>query len=137
MKILGIDYGRKRVGLALSVPFTTIAVGYKIIEMNETILDNIKEIIIKEKIESIVIGLPKRMDNEIGQIAQEVVQFSEKLKKNLNIPVVLWDERLSSKQAEVLLRDVNLSRKKRRSQTDITSAQLILQSYLDAKQKAL
>ena len=133
MKILGIDYGSKRIGLSVSVPLMGMAVGYNVIEMNDSILNNIKEIVVKENIESIVIGLPKRMDNTLGQSAQEVMKFSEELKKILNIPVILWDERLTSKQAEVLLRDVNISHKDRRAQINITSAQLLLQSYLDAQ----
>lgn len=130
---MGIDYGSKRIGLSVSVPLMGMAVGYNVIEMNDSILNNIKEIVVKEKIESIVIGLPKRMDNTLGQSAQEVMKFSEELKKILNIPVILWDERLTSKQAEVLLRDVNISHKDRRAQINITSAQLLLQSYLDAQ----
>ncbi|MFH1230774.1 MAG: Holliday junction resolvase RuvX [Planctomycetota bacterium] len=132
-KILGIDYGSKRIGLSVSVPLMGMAVGYDVIEMNDSLSNNIKAIVIKEKIESIVIGLPKRMDNTLGQSAQEVMKFSEELKKVLNIPVILWDERLTSKQAEILLRDVNLSHKDKRQQINITSAQLMLQSYMDAQ----
>lgn len=132
-KILGIDYGSKRIGLSVSVPLMEMAVGYDVIEMNDSLSNNIKEIIIKENIESVVIGLPKRMDNTLGQSAQEVMKFSEELKKIINIPVILWDERLTSKQAEMLLRDVNLSHKDKRQQINITSAQLMLQSYMDAQ----
>ncbi|MFH0887690.1 MAG: Holliday junction resolvase RuvX [Planctomycetota bacterium] len=132
-KTLGIDYGSKRIGLSVSVPLLGMAVGYDVIEMNDSLSNNIKEIVIKEKIESIVIGLPKRMDNTLGQSAQAVMKFSEELKKILNIPVILWDERLTSKQAEMLLRDVNISHKDKRQQINITSAQLMLQSYMDAQ----
>jgi putative Holliday junction resolvase len=105
--------------------------------MNDSLLNNIKEIVIKEEIGSVVIGLPKRMDNTLGQSAQEVVKFADELKKNLDIPVILWDERLTSKQAEMLLRDVNISHKDKRRQINVTSAQLMLQSYLDAQKKSV
>ena len=137
MKILGLDYGSKRIGLSISVPFMGMAVGYDVIDMNDSLLNNIKEIVIKEEIGSVVIGLPKRMDNTLGQSAQEVVKFADELKKNLDIPVILWDERLTSKQAEMLLRDVNISHKDKRRQINVTSAQLMLQSYLDAQKKSV
>jgi putative holliday junction resolvase len=133
MKILGIDYGSKRIGLAVSIPLMGMAVGYDVIEKSDALLNNIKEITTKEKVESVVIGLPKRMDNTLGQSAQEVMKFSEELKKIIGMPVILWDERLTSKQAEMLLRDVNISHKDKRQQINITSAQLMLQSYLDAQ----
>jgi len=133
MKVLGIDYGSKRIGLAVSIPLMGMAVGYDVIEKSDSLLNNIKEITTKEKVESVVIGLPKRMDNTLGQSAQEVMKFSEELKKIIGMPVILWDERLTSKQAEMLLRDVNISHKDKRQQINITSAQLMLQSYLDAQ----
>lgn len=154
VKILGIDYGKKLIGLAISVPGTSFAVGYKILEISPSgifgLIENIKEIAGKEQVTSIVIGLPKQLDNNIGIAGREVMQFADELrkalngsspagrdahrkpKKNIEIPIVLWDERLTSKQAEVLLRDVNMSHKDKRQQVNITAAQVMLQSYLDA-----
>jgi putative Holliday junction resolvase len=137
MKILGVDYGKKRVGLATSVPGISFAVGYKLLEINESgilgLIENIKEIVAKEQITSIVLGLPRQLDNDIGIAGREVIQFAESLKKDLSIPVILWDERLTSKQAEVLLRDARMSHKDKRAQLNITAAQVMLQSYLDAQ----
>ena len=136
-KILGIDYGKKRIGLAMSVPGISFALAYKILEMGPVgifgLIENIKEIIGKEQITSIVLGLPKQLNNNIGLAGREVMQFAEELRKNIEIPVVLWDERFTSKQAEVLLRDVNMSHKDKRQQINVTAAQVMLQSYLDAQ----
>ena len=134
MKILGIDYGKKRVGIAMGIPLMNMAVGHSVIETDNALISKINDIVTKEQVESIVIGLPKRMDDTIGQSATEVMKFADELQKAINIPVILWDERLTSKQAEVLLRDVSMSHKSKREQLNITSAQLILQSYLDAQQ---
>jgi putative Holliday junction resolvase len=155
MKILGIDYGKKRIGLAISVPGISFAVGYRILEINASgisgLIDNIKEIAVKEQITSVVLGLPKQLDNTVGLAGREVMQFADELhkalngsipagqdthrepNKNIDIPVILWDERLTSKQAEVLLRDVNMSHKDKRQQVNVTAAQVMLQSYLDAQ----
>lgn len=137
MKILGIDYGKKRVGLAVSVPGVSFALAYKVLELGPDgipgLIENIKEIIGKEQITSVALGLPKQLDNNIGQAGREVMQFADDLRKSIGIPVVLWDERFTSKQAEVLLRDVNMSHKDKRQQVNVTAAQLMLQSYLDAQ----
>lgn len=137
MKILGIDYGKKRVGLAMSVPGISFAMGYKILEVGPAgilgLIEDIKEVIGKKKITGIVLGLPRQLDNQIGIAGQEVMQFADALKKVVSIPVILWDERLTSKQAEVLLRDINMSHKNKREQINIVSSQVILQSYLDAQ----
>ncbi|MEW6025872.1 MAG: Holliday junction resolvase RuvX [Planctomycetota bacterium] len=136
-KILGIDYGKKRIGLAISVPGTSFAVGYKVLEITPAgilgLVESIKEIVDKEKVSSVVIGLPKQMDNTIGIAGREVMGFADELRKNITVSVVLWDERLTSKQAGVLLRDVNMSHKDKREQLNVTAAQVMLQSYLDAQ----
>jgi putative Holliday junction resolvase len=137
VKILGIDYGKKRIGLAISVPGVSFALAYKILEMGPVgifgLIEAIKEIVGKEQITAIVLGLPKQLDNNIGLAGREVIQFADELKKNIGIPIVLWDERFTSKQAEVLLRDVNMSHKDKRRQVNVTAAQVMLQSYLDAQ----
>lgn len=136
-KILGIDYGKKRIGLAISAPGTSFAVGYKILEPGPTgisgLIETIKEIVRKEQIATLVIGLPKQLDNNIGLAGREVLRFADDIKNNIEIPVIMWDERLTSKQAEVLLRDVNMSHKDKREQVNVTAAQVMLQSYLDAQ----
>jgi putative holliday junction resolvase len=134
MKILGVDYGKKRAGVAISVPLMNMAINYAVIDADEKLIDKLKEIIIKEQVDKVVLGLPKRMDNTLGESAKAVMEFAETLKQAANIPIVLWDERLTSKQAGVLLRGVTMSHKSKRDQLNITAAQIILQNYLDAQE---
>jgi putative Holliday junction resolvase len=136
MSILGIDYGRKRIGLALSDDQASIALAFGIIDAAKPpdVVAKLKDIIQVNHITEIVLGLPKRMDNTLGQSAQEVNSFAEQLKLNgIDVPVTFWDERLSSKQAEVLLRDTGLSHKHKREHINVVAAQLVLQSYLDSR----
>ncbi|MBP5698011.1 MAG: Holliday junction resolvase RuvX, partial [Alphaproteobacteria bacterium] len=114
--ILGIDYGSKRMGLAVSDLLCTIASAYKILYRKKLEQDLVElEKIIKEKeIGAIVMGLPLQMNGEEGSMATEVRRFAEVLEKRFALPVLLWDERLSSSAAEnFLIKEVDLSRKKR------------------------
>ncbi len=130
MKILGVDYGNKRMGLAISDeigllahPLTTIA------DRNlNMLLDVIKE----NQIEAVVVGKPLNMNGTYSGKTREVLNFINKLKKIVNIPVHEWDERLSTKEAERLLIGFDLSRKKRKGALDKFSARIILQGYLDS-----
>ena len=133
--ILGIDYGSKRIGLAVSDLLRTIATSYKIL-YRKNIKSDIEELkgIIKEKeIGAIVMGLPLQMNGEEGELAQEVKKFAQILEAELNLPVFLWDERLSSSAVEkFLIKEVDLSRKKRAKVLDASAASYILQGALDA-----
>ena len=133
--ILGIDYGSKRIGLAVSDLLRTIATSYKIL-YRKNIKSDIEELkgIIKEKeIGAIVMGLPLQMNGEEGELAQEVKKFAKILEAELNLPVFLWDERLSSSAVEkFLIKEVDLSRKKRAKVLDASAASYILQGALDA-----
>lgn len=134
MKILGIDYGDKRIGLALSDALGMMAHGRGIIQqisLEET-LDKILDIIQTEGVKKVVVGLPKRLDNTIGARAKIVLEFVEKLKSLTDVSVITWDERLTTVQAEKILVDTGLSREKKRKHLNTVSAQLILQSYLQA-----
>lgn len=134
MRILGIDYGSRRIGLAISDALGLMAHGHGIID-GGTILEvssRITEVIVREKVGRVVIGLPKKLNNTLGIQAKEVLKFVEQLKTQVDIPVITWDERLTTAQAEVLLKDVNLSRQRKRRQLNTVAAQLILESYLDA-----
>ncbi len=133
--ILGIDYGSKRMGIAVSDLSCTIATSYKII-YRKNIEEDISELsrIIKEKeIGGIVMGLPLQMNGEEGAIAAEVRKFAEILTEKIGLPILLWDERLSSSAMEnFLIKEVDLSRKKRAKILDATAATYILQGALDA-----
>ncbi|MGQ3684676.1 MAG: Holliday junction resolvase RuvX [Candidatus Loosdrechtia sp.] len=137
MRILGIDYGEKRIGLALSDPLGITAQGLTTIERThiEKDLQKISDIIHEKGVEEIVIGLPKRMDNTLGDKAHEVIAFTELLQKRISIPVKMADERLSTVKANRAMLEGDLSRKKRKVRIDMIAAQLILQSYLDGIKK--
>ena len=133
MRIIGLDIGTKRIGVAVSDEGCIIARGLNSIERNGKEIEKIKELIKKYNVEKIVYGLPLRMDGSISAQTEIVVSFISKLKNEVSIPLLPWDERLSSKQAETILIEADISRKKRKKLIDKLSAQIILQNYLDAK----
>ena len=135
MKYLGLDLGTKSLGLALSDRTGTIATFYKSIryEDENKLIEELKEIIINENVEKIVLGFPKNMDNSVGFRSEETICFKEKLEKEINQEIILQDERLSTRLAENVLINADLSRKKRKKVIDGVSAVVILQSYLDKK----
>ena len=135
MRYLGLDLGTKSLGLALSDRTGLIASFYKNISYTDEdkLLEEIKDIVEKEHVEKLVLGLPKNMDNSLGWRSTETIEFKEKLEKMLDKEVILEDERLTTKIAENMLIDFDLSRKKRKKVIDGVSAVIILQSYLDRK----
>ena len=133
--ILGIDYGSKRMGLAISDLSLTIATSYKILYRKELEKDlqELNNIIQEKEIGAIVMGLPLQMNGAEGVIAEEVRKFVAILDENFHLPVFLWDERLSSSVVEnFLIKEVDLSRKKRAKVLDASAAAYILQGALDA-----
>ena len=133
MRIIGLDIGTKRIGVAISDEECIIARGLNSIERDGKEIEKIKEIIKKYNVEKIVYGLPLRMDGSISSQTEVAVSFISKLKEEISIPLLPWDERLSTKQAETILIEADISRKKRKKLIDKLSAQIILQNYLDAK----
>lgn len=137
MRYLGLDLGTKSLGLALSDRTGLIASFYKNISYTDEdkLLEEIKDIVEKEHVEKLVLGLPKNMDNSLGWRSTETIEFKEKLEKMLDKEVIIEDERLTTKIAENMLIDFDLSRKKRKKVIDGVSAVIILQSYLDRKER--
>ncbi|AIS52334.1 putative holliday junction resolvase [Thermoanaerobacter kivui] len=136
MRVMALDVGDKTIGVAISDPLGTIAQGLTTIKRNsnQKDLERIKEIVNQYKVEIIIVGLPKNMDGSIGPQGQKVLKFADFLKENFEIPVMLWDERLTTVEAErVLIEKANVSRKKRKKVIDKLAAVLILQGYLDSK----
>ena len=137
MRILGIDYGAKKIGVAISDPLGITAQGVAVIGKGETFEDDIRELkrIIKkyDGVDEIVVGLPKTLRNEIGSQAKLVLEFVEALRKKFKINIVTWDERLTSVEAEKMLISAGLSQQKRKKVIDKSAATFILQSYLDSK----
>ena len=137
MRILGLDYGDKTIGVAISDPFGWTAQGVEIIRRtNENeykkSLARLAEIISQYEVEKIVLGFPKNMDNTEGPRCEKTRAFKERLEKRFqNIPVILWDERMSTIAAERSLLEADLSRAKRKNVIDKMAAVHILQSFLD------
>lgn len=130
MRILGLDIGDKRTGCAISDVEGKIAFGLDVIKMNE-IEAALQKILLKYAPELIVCGIPLTMDGKIGYQAEKVLAFLKKLKKITTLPIVLWDERLSTKEAEKALEE--LKRDKKKKVIDKIASQLILQSFLDRR----
>lgn len=135
MRILGIDFGQKRIGLAVSDPLGFTAQGLKTILVKDPalIVGELRQACQEHNITEIVIGLPLNMNGTVGPNAQSVLEFKEKLQTELKIPVKTWDERLSSRQADRFMIEEGLSRRKQKQNSDRIAATLILQSYLDSK----
>ena len=134
MRYLGLDLGTKTLGVSISDPTGLIASSHTIIRHNEEydrLITDVKNIVLEKNVQEIVLGLPKNMNNTIGPKGELSYKFKEKLEKELNLPVHLMDERLTTKQATDLLISNDTSRKKRKQVIDAMAATIILQSYLD------
>jgi len=136
-RLLGIDLGEKRIGLALCDESETLASPLAVYERitPKIDLDFFQSLVVRESITEIVLGLPTNMDGSLGPKAQETLEFKSQLEAFLKITVQLFDERLTTVEAERVLIDAGMSREKRRGIKDKLSAVLILQGYLDSKRK--
>jgi putative Holliday junction resolvase len=138
-RILGVDYGRRRVGLALSDPTGMLASSLKTLNVEgpKQAVAGITAAAREAQAVEIVIGLPLNMDGSHGPMAQEAAEFARRLEAASGLPVKLWDERLTTGMAERVLLDADLSRERRKAVRDKLAAQLILQGYLDSRQPAV
>ena len=136
MRILGIDYGDARIGLALSDPTGFLASPLDILkERNmDRASEHIAHIVYDKSVERVVLGYPRNTNNTLGERANKTLLFKEVLEKKLgsSIPVILWDERFSTKSAIDILNTTNTRGKKRKEVLDSVAAVLILQSYIDS-----
>jgi putative Holliday junction resolvase len=133
--VLGIDYGSKRMGLAVSDLLRTIATSYKILYRKDlkTDIEELRKIIKEKEVGAIVMGLPLQMNGQEGKITEEVKKFALIMEESFGLPILLWDERLSSSAVEkFLIKEVDLSRSKRAKVLDASAAAYILQGVLDA-----
>lgn len=136
MRYLGLDLGSRTLGIAISDPTGLIASSYKTIRHNEEydkLIGIVKDIVLEMKIDAIVLGFPKNMNNTIGPKGEVSLKFKEELELVLDIPVFLQDERLSTKSATDMLIRGDVSRKKRKKVVDSVAATIILQSFLDRR----
>lgn len=136
MKILGLDLGSKTLGIALSDALGLTAQGIETFVFTDNnyqlALERVQEIVRKEKVERIVLGYPKHMNGTIGVRGQISEEFARKIRELLQIEVILWDERMTTMEAEKILISANISRQKRKKVIDKMAAVVILQSYLNS-----
>lgn len=134
---LGIDYGEKRIGVAIGDEALRIAFPLRVLDNSgrRRVVEEISRIVKEREVTMIVVGLPIRLDGTRGIAAENVERFAAILKQHINVPVEFWDERLSTKIAERAMIEGGLRRARRRQCIDRATAQIILQSYLDARAK--
>lgn len=144
MRIMGLDFGSKTVGVAISDSLLLTAQGVEIIRRKDEnklrqTLARIEELIEQNEVEEIVLGLPKNMNATEGARVELTNEFKEKLERRTGLPVIMWDERLTTVEANRTMMDVGIRRENRKEYVDMIAATLILQGYLDRRsmQKSL
>lgn len=138
MRVMGLDLGTKTVGVAISDALQITAQGIEIIRRKDEnklrqTLARIEELIVEYEVGEIVIGLPKHMNNDLGDRAQFSLDFKEKLERRTGLSVALWDERLTTVSADRIMMEAGVRREDRKEYVDKIAATLILQGYLDYK----
>ena len=126
-RVMGIDWGERRVGIALSDESRTIASPHSVVKRTHALnrdLDAICDMVRENEVERVIVGLPVRLDGSVGEAAEEVLRIIEELGTRLNVPVAPWDERLSTAEAERALIDGDVSRRKRKGLIDRVAAAL-------------
>ena len=132
-RVLGMDMGERFLGLALSDSLKITSQGLETLKREnlEEDLNRLKEIIDRHQVDRIVVGLPRNMNGTYGPQAEKALGFIQFLEQELDMPIVAWDERLSTQAANRVLLEADVSRKKRKAVVNQVAAQLILQGYLD------
>ena len=140
MRIMGLDYGSKTVGVAVSDPLLITAQGLEIIRRKDEnklrqTLARIEELIEEYEVSEIVLGYPKNMNNSEGFRAELTMEFKEKLERRTGLPVYLYDERLTTVIADKTMMEAGVRRENRKEYVDMIAATIILQDYLDRKKR--
>ena len=138
MRIMGLDFGSRTVGVAISDSLLLTAQGVEIIRRKEEnklrqTLARIEELIVANEVEEIVLGLPKNMNDTEGVRVELTKEFKEKLERRTGLPVVFWDERLTTVAADKAMMEAGIRRENRKDYVDMIAATLILQGYLDRR----
>lgn len=138
MRIMGLDFGSKTVGVAISDPLLITAQGIEIIRRKDEnklrqTLARIEELIVQYEVEEIVLGLPKNMNDTIGERAELSLEFKDKLERRTGLPVAMWDERLTTVAADRAMIEAGIRREDRKEYVDKIAAAFILQGYLDRR----
>ena len=136
MRIMGLDFGSKTVGVAISDPLLITAQGIEIIRRQDEnklrkTLARIEELIVQYEVSEIVLGFPKNMNDTIGERAELSLEFKEKLERRSGLPVTMWDERLPTVAAAKAMMEAGIRREHRKEYVDKIAAVFILQGYLD------
>ena len=137
MRVLGLDYGSKTVGVAVSDALGLTAQGLETIVRKEEnklrqTCARIEALISEYQITAVVLGYPKNMNNTVGERAQKALEFKEMIERRTGLPVVMWDERLTTVEAERTLMEAGVRRENRKQYLDQLAAVFILQGYLDS-----
>ncbi len=135
--ILAIDFGRVRIGVAISDELQLLAHPLETIAANQRSIARVAEIVRERKVDHVVLGIPRQLSGKIGSAATETLQFAEKLRAILPCSVVAWDERLTTVAAHRALREAGKKTRATRHYVDQVAAQMILQGYLDRRQHAV
>ena len=137
VRILALDVGSKRIGLAVSDPLGITAQGLEVLirKNPQADLERLVEVARQWGVQQIVVGLPRHMDGRLGSAAPQILELVEVLQKTLGVEVVTWEERLTTVEAERVLIQADVSRRRRRQVVDQLAAVLILQNYLDHRQQ--
>jgi putative Holliday junction resolvase len=136
MRLLGLDWGEIRIGVSVSDPLGMTALPLSYIKNDKNCIAELKDLIEKYDIGEIVVGLPKTLKGDLGVAASKVIGFCDVLKKQLDIKVSLWDERLTTKMARASLVGAGVSREKMKQSIDSYSASVMLQSSMDSRKHA-
>ena len=136
MRIMGLDYGSKTVGVALSDELLLTAQAREIIRRKEAnklrkTLARIEELIQEYSVEKIVLGLPLNMDQTPSERSELCLEFKDKIERRTGIPVIMWDERLTTVEADEIMDEAGIKGRERKEYVDMIAAQIILQDYLD------
>jgi putative Holliday junction resolvase len=136
-RLLGIDHGDSRIGLAISDELGAFAHPYRTLQSGARVVDEIRAIVQREQISGIVVGLPKNMDGTLGPSAAKAKSFGEKLAQVVpTIKIMFWDERLTTREAQRALHAAGKNTKQSKKMIDQVAAQILLQNYLDSLQWA-
>ena len=140
IRIMGLDYGSKTVGVAISDPLGLTAQGIEIIRRTSEnklrrTLARIEELVREYEVTTIVLGFPKNMNNTVGERGEKSLEFKEMLERRTGIPVVMWDERLTTVSANRTLMESGVRREDRKEYVDMIAAVYILQGYLDSLER--
>ncbi|MBO5057812.1 MAG: Holliday junction resolvase RuvX [Lachnospiraceae bacterium] len=138
MRIMGLDFGAKTVGVAISDPMLITAQGIEIIRRKDEnklrqTLARIEELILEYQVEEIVLGLPKNMNDTLGDRAELTLEFKDKLERRTGLPVHMWDERLTTVAADKAMMEAGIRRENRKEHVDKIAAVFILQGFLDSR----